>query len=129
VAWALILCAASGVYFSVRFRHTTTAVILNMATWATMWGLVPLLMGFMILWVRLDSHIVESYVDIIPFVQCAVLIDGASGDGGTFSWIGLNALNIAETLVWIIVCFAGYSLVAALFLVRAKMLLRRKAMQ
>ncbi len=128
VAWVLILCSASGVYFSVRFRHTTTAVILNMATWATVWGLIPLLLGFMTLWVRLDSDIVEGYVDIIPFVQCACVIDGAAGDGGTFHWIGLNSLNIAETLVWLIVCFAGYSLVAAGFLVRAKMLLRRKAM-
>jgi ABC-type transport system involved in multi-copper enzyme maturation permease subunit len=128
VAWVLLLFAASGVYFSVRFRHTTTAVILNMATWATVWGLVPLLLGFMTLWVRLDSDIVEKYVDIIPLMQCGCLIDGAAGDGGTFHWVGLNTLNIAETLVWISVCFAGYSLVAALFLVRAKMLLRRKAM-
>jgi ABC-type transport system involved in multi-copper enzyme maturation permease subunit len=128
VVWVLILFAASGVYFSVRFRHTTTAVILNMATWATVWGLVPLLLGFMTLWVRLDSHIVETYVDIIPFVQCGCLIDGAAGDGGTFHWIGLNTLNIAETLIWLLACFAGYSLVAAGFLVRAKMLLRRKAM-
>jgi ABC-type transport system involved in multi-copper enzyme maturation permease subunit len=128
-AWILILFAASGVYFSVRFRHTTTAVIMNMATWAAVWGLVPAMLGFTALWIRLDSHIVESYMDIIPFVQCAILIDGAAGDSGTFDWIGLNSLNIAETLVWLVVCFVGYSLVAAGFLVRAKMLLRRKAMQ
>ena len=127
VAWIVILCAASGVYFSVRFRHTTTAVIMNMATWAIVWGLVPLLLVFMTLLVRLDGDIVEGYADIIPFVQCAVLIDGAAGDGGTFHWIGLNQLNIAKTLVWIIVCGVAYLIVAAAFLIRAKMLLRRKA--
>lgn len=128
VAWVLILCAASGVYFSVRFRHTTTAVIMNMATWAIVWGLIPLLLLFLTICFRLHTDIVEGYVDIIPFIHCGCLIDGAVGDGGTFHWIGLNSLNIAETLVWLMVCFAGYSLVAALFMVRAKMLLRRKAM-
>lgn len=128
VAWVLILCAASGVYFSVRFRHTTTAVIMNMTTWAIVWGLVPLLLVFMTTFVRLDRNIADGYVDIIPFVQCAVLIDGAAGDGGKFYWIGLHQLNIAETLVWLIVCCAGYSLAAAAFMIRAKMLLRRKAL-
>ena len=93
-----------------------------------MWGLVPLLLVFMTIFVRLDGDIVEGYVDIIPFVQCAVLIDGAAGDGGTFHWIGLNALNILDTLIWLLVCFAAYSIVGAAFLWRAKVLLRKKAM-
>ncbi len=129
VAWVLILFTASGVYFSVRFHHTTTAVIMNMVTWAVVWGLVPMILALMTIGFRLDGDIVEGYMDIVPFVQCAVLIDGACGDGGTFHWIGLNQLNIAETLIWILVCSIGYLLVAAGFLARAKALLRRKALR
>lgn len=129
VAWVLILFAASGIYFSVRFRHTTTAVIMNMATWAVVWALVPTILAFLTIAAHLDGDVVEGYMDIIPFVQCVVLIDGACGDGGTYDWIGFNQLNIAETLVWLFVTGTGYLIASAAFLWRARVLLRKKAMR
>lgn len=42
--WVTTLLACSGLYFSAAFRHTTTAVIMNIAFALALWAIVPFLL-------------------------------------------------------------------------------------
>ncbi len=128
VTWIVILLSASGLYFSVRFKHTTTAVIMNIGTWAAVWGLIPLILVFIIIAGNTSDNMMEAFADWIPFVQCAVLIDG-SRSVTQYHWIGLRGMNLMETLIWMMIFTGVYSMIGSVFFLRARAQLRRTAMR
>ena len=124
--WTIIFFCSSGIYFSARFKHTTTAVIMNFALGIFLWFLIP----FVLLLLSeafnlLNDDFAESYLNCIPFIQAAVVIEGACRSKLSFYWP--NFWNgTLPSLSLLLAFFVGYSALAAAFLWRAKNLFRKK---
>ena len=75
---AVFLMTGTGLYFSARFRKTTTAVVANLAVALFLWAIVPLMVG-----VLTDRSAREEvllyYVTSHPFVQTSVVIAATGG--------------------------------------------------
>ena len=131
VAWIIVFLSCTGIYFSSRFRHTTTAVIMNFALAAILWGIVPILfiMASEIAHIRARwfRNLAETYFDTNPFVHAVVVIEAAapSRPGHDYNWVGHRGLNFFPSTLWMLACMAGYIGVGLLFAWRAKRRLRR----
>jgi len=131
VTWIGVFLSGSGLYFSSRFRHTTTAVMMNIALAVTIWAILPLLMGIiasinMPLTIEV-RRLVEAYMDTNPFVQTVSIMWATTPDGmvQNYSWPGFGFMNAAETTVWLLACMIGYILLSLIFAWRAKHRFRR----
>jgi ABC-type transport system involved in multi-copper enzyme maturation permease subunit len=116
---AAAFLAATGVYFSHRFKHTTTAVIWNFSFAAAIWAVFPFVTAIAsdILRWRAVQRFIEQYMDANPFVQAVVVVDGNLGGGG-YDWIGRHwpgSTGLFAT-VWIFLVMLGYLLAAWYFI-------------
>ncbi len=134
VTWIAIFLSGSGLYFSSRFKHTTTAVLMNFALVASIWAILPLLMGIVASintpFTRDARELVEAYVDTNPFVHMGNIMIGTAGGKpdktGSYYWPGHGTLNASESTVLMLVCMFGYILIGLYFAWRAKHQFRRK---
>lgn len=71
-----------GLYFSARFKRTTSAVVANLALAIALWAVLPGMLGIASQFTRNKDlrKASELYVSGNPIVQCVVLTDGASGE-------------------------------------------------
>ncbi|MHC4658381.1 MAG: ABC transporter permease [Planctomycetota bacterium] len=129
VTWIIVFLSCTGLYFSSRFKRTTTAVIMNFAWAAFIWALVPLLMFLLAEEARLfDDDLAEDYMDTNPFIQTVVVMAGTVGKRttpGDYDWVGDRSLDVFETTCWLLVYMLGYISVGMLFAWRARCRLRR----
>ena len=128
VAWIIVFLSCTGLYFSSRFKHTTTAVVMNFTLAAIIWGLVPLLMAIISSMLATPMNLVEGYLNSIPFVQAAVVME-ATADGwyklDTYSWPEIGSLGALGSTLWMLAFMAVYILLGFLFAWRAKRRIRR----
>ena len=127
VVWIIVFFAGTGLYFSSRFKRTTTAVVMNFALAVTIWGLIPLLMGIITGITRSSDDLVAGYCNIIPFVQGVVVMDATVGYSypiGYFPWPSGN-LNVVDSTFLMLAFMIAYMFVAFLFAWRAKCRFRR----
>ncbi len=120
VAWTVIFLASTGLYFSTRFKHTTTAVIANMALAAGLWAVVPILLIIVLIMTHGDEDLLSLYVDMNPFVH-AVVIATANGH---YEWMQGGMSSVADATGWIVLNFIIYVTVGLVFVGRAGMRLR-----
>lgn len=127
VAGIVAFLSGSGLYFSARFKHSTTAVIMNFTIAAVIWALLPILIGIAAGISGSEAAIafIASYMDTNPFVQAGVVVDGAMESLNSYYWPGLESLSAAQSSIWILACMAGYMTLGLLFAWRAKCLFRR----
>jgi ABC-type transport system involved in multi-copper enzyme maturation permease subunit len=134
VTWITILLSGSGLYFSSRFKHTTTAVLMNFALVATIWAILPLLMGLVASinspFSREARELIEAYIDTNPFVHMGNIMVATAGkkanNVGRYYWPGQGNLNATESTAWMLVCMGGYIIIGSIFAWRAKCQFRRK---
>jgi ABC-type transport system involved in multi-copper enzyme maturation permease subunit len=134
VTWIAIFLSGSGLYFSSRFKHTTTAVLMNFALVATIWAILPLLMAIAGSINTPFKHearvIVEAYIDTNPFVHMGNIIIATVGEKpyriGSYYWPGQGTLNAVGSTILMLVCMVGYILIGLIFAWRAKCQFRRK---
>ena len=128
VAWIVVFLSGSGLYFSSCFKRSTTAVIMNFALAATIWAIVPLLLGLVSLSTH-DDNFVEAYMDTNPFVHAVVVIDATANENpvkiGSYNWIGFRSTDVVEATSWMFICMVVYMLLGYLFAWRAKCRFRR----
>lgn len=125
VAWIVALLSGTGLYFSTRFKHTTTAVIANFALAGVIWALVPII-TLMVVGISGGSiDLISGLMDTHPFVQAGILVDGATDSSGTYYWPGIESANATGSTIWMLACMLGYMFVGWLFMWRAKYRLRR----
>ncbi len=133
VVGLVVMFIGTGLYFSTRFKRTTTAVVMNFVFPLAIWGLVPLFMGLITAINNGDGQIVEGYIASIPFVQAAVSIDGncqnnrripKSFDPKNFDWAHGNE-NAATTTRLIFLFMMINVGIGVGFAMRAKYRLRR----
>jgi len=127
VAGLVVFLSGTGLYFSSRFKHTTTAVIVNFALAGVVWALLPLLMSLTTAIEVVDWNVVGSYLDTNPFVHLVVIIDATTSRGGRndYYWLEYGGRGVLAATIWILICMLGYMLLGLLFAWRAKCRLRR----
>ncbi len=151
VAFMLLITAAvvavlggAGLYFGVRFRRTTTAVILNLGLGIALWGALPALLALAAEASPTDRarndlrNATEYVVDANPFVQAGFLSEraarnsyrvfhgGGSANRQTYRWPGAGALNAEQSVLYQAFLTGGYVFLAGLFLLLARRNLRRR---
>jgi len=133
VAWIVVFLSDTGLYFSSRFRRTTTAVIMNFALAAAIWGILPLLMAIVASinapFTRDARDFVEAYMDTNPFVHAVVVIDATANENPvritSYNWIGSRNHRVVGATAWMLTCMAGYILLGTIFAWRAQCRFRR----
>ena len=128
VFWIVVFLSGTGLYFSSRFKRTTTAVIMNFALAATIWAILPLLLALTSELTH-DDDFVDAYMDTNPFVHTVVIIDATANENpvkiGSYNWIGSRRSDVVDSTSWMLACMAGYVSIGAFFAWRAKCRFRR----
>jgi len=125
VSWIVVFLSGTGLYFSSRFRRTTTAVMMNFALAAVIWAIVPLLLVLIVLMMH-EHEFLEAYMDTNPFVHAVVIMEGTVNGGslGHYYWLTFE-MGAVESTTWMLTCMLGYMFLGFLFVWRAKHRLRR----
>ena len=127
VAWIVTFLFCTGVYFSSRFKHTTTAVIVNLIFAVAIWLFVPILLFLLDQFVHITDFqkYAETYMDTNPFLHAVVIINAnTNASGGNYGWASFNA-NAFMSTIWMLTCLAGYTFVGLVFAWRAKCRFRK----
>jgi len=127
VAWIAFFLCATGLYFSTRFKRTTTAVVANVALAVAIWGVFPLLLGLTLEVTRTGDDLLEFYLDMNPVVHAIVIAMATAKGGGldTYDWIQGGTRDLGSAMGWILFNFVVYVGVGLAFLGRAWSRLRR----
>lgn len=120
VGWIAFFLCATGLYFSTRFRRTTTAVVANVTLAAGLWALLPILLWLFLEVTRAGDDALEFYLDMNPVVH-AIVISLATADGGlgNYEWIQGGVRDFDSAMGWILFNFVVYVGVGMAFLGRA----------
>jgi len=133
VSWVLVFLSGSGLYFSSCFKRTTTAVIMNFALAAVIWGILPLLMSIVVSinasFARDARDFVDAYMDTNPFVHAIVIVDATANENpvkiGNYNWVSSRRKNVLQSTSWMLTCLAVYMSLGVFFAWRAKFRFRR----
>jgi len=127
VAWMLVFLSGLGMYFSLRFRQTTTAVIANMGVAAALWAIFPLMLGITLEIAKVDRDLIETYLDLNPFVHAMVIALATAHKGGIekYEWVQGGMGGLAEATGWILWTAVIYLAVGLAFAAWAGWRLRR----
>lgn len=114
----------TGIYFSHRFRHTTTAVIWNISFAVVIWLLIPFACALFFSIMRLHEaeNLVEAYMDANPFAQgVTVMFATISRGGGTgalnYDWMNPGSFsNVWPASTWIFLVMLAYGIVGWAFI-------------
>jgi len=122
-----VFLSGTGLYFSSRFKKTTTAVIVNFFLAGAVWALVPILLQFASLAYYDFDGLVAVYACTNPFVQVATVLDATTGWSAldSYWWPGMRSLNAIQSTTWMLYCMIGYIALGAFACWRAKRRLRR----
>ena len=126
VVWLTFFLSATGLYFSSRFRHTTTAVVANMTLAVGLWALIPLFLGIALAMSDAGRDLWEVYVDLNPVVHTAVIASATTNPGGLglYDWIQGGMRDVTSAMGWIALTFLLYVTAGLLFLWRTAARLR-----
>ena len=128
VTWIVIFLSCTGIYFSSRFKHTTTAVVMNFLLAAIIWAIVPILLFIIAEFAHGNDDFVEAYMDTHPFVHTVVILEATAGrpvNIGNYDWIVHRYYDFLESMGWILACMSGYIFIGAIFALRAKCRFRK----
>jgi len=128
VAWVVVFLSGTGLYFSSCYKHTTTAVIMNFALAAVIWGILPLLMVIVVGITREGRDFLEVYMNTNPFVHTTVIMEASVNKPGSYRWLSFGrqaVLDGVESTAWMLVCMVGYMLLGFLFAWRAEFRFRQ----
>jgi ABC-type transport system involved in multi-copper enzyme maturation permease subunit len=131
VVWIITFLCCSGLYFSSRLRHTTTAAIMNFALAAAIWVMLPVLVFMCYDIARIGSTWFEVFskgcLDANPFFQAYIVVGATlSGGYGTarYEWCG-EPLDAMKSTLFMLASMVVYMLLAWLFAWRARGRIRR----
>jgi ABC-type transport system involved in multi-copper enzyme maturation permease subunit len=131
ITWIVAFLSGTGLYFSARFKHTTTAVIMNFALAAVIWAIGPMFLGFFEIITSGGDDLVEAYMDTHPFVHAMVVMDATVSRGLSWSkinhynWIGFRNMDFIKSTAWMLFCMLVYTFIGFLFACCAKNRFRR----
>jgi len=132
VTWIVVFLSGTGLYFSARLKHTTSAVVANFALALTLWAVIPLLLG-LVATITYESDILEAYILANPVVQTVIIMDGAGGSHNAarnlssldYDWMSGSGYNVWSTTSILLITMLIYVSMGLLFAWRAKCRFRR----
>jgi ABC-type transport system involved in multi-copper enzyme maturation permease subunit len=132
LVWVVVFLGGSGLYFSARFKRTTSAVVANFALALTLWAFVPVLLGISSE-ITHDDDVLDAYVSVNPIVQAAVLMAGAGGENNAakplnflrYRWPCRVNAKFWDTTELLLISMLIYTSLGLLFAWRAKCRFRR----
>jgi len=128
----IVFLTGSGLYFSARFKRTTSAVIASFGLALALWVVLPALFGLVSVYTH-DYDIVKDLVSANPAAQIAVLMEGAGGKWNAqadFSKLNFNWPDSSWHKAWpttglVIIYMLIYTAAGVFFGWRAKCRFRR----
>ncbi len=135
VTWIVVFLSGAGLYFSSRFKRTTSAVVANFGLALTLWVIVPMLLG-LVTFAFDNQDILESYISTNPVTQAVVIMNAAAGSrNGSASLSNLNYdwphyysgfwKSATGTTAFLFITMLIYMSLGALFAWRAKCRFRK----
>jgi ABC-type transport system involved in multi-copper enzyme maturation permease subunit len=129
---AIVLATSSGLFFSNRLKHTTSAVIANLAFCGCLWAGIPLIAGFLSILAH-DDALIELAASVNPFCHMVIILEETAGKANaakhlfqfTYDWPS-GKLAFAPTTIILIMIAVGSLVVSAIFLATTANSLRRK---
>jgi len=125
VAWVIMFLTSTGLYFSARFKRTTTAVIMNFALVGLLWVLMPFLLLIIGEITRSGDDMAEFYLNTSPFVHAVVIGEAAYNYSFDYNWPSVNDLGAVESTCWMLFWMLCYIIACLFFAWRAKRRFRR----
>jgi ABC-type transport system involved in multi-copper enzyme maturation permease subunit len=124
--WVMFFLTSTGLYFSTRLRHTTTAVIANLGLAAGLWAIFPLFFAVLLGVTRSYTDVLETYMDLNPFVHAGVIMNAAAHKGGlaNYEWLQKGMGNLTDATGWMALTLVVYVSAGLVFLTRAASRLR-----
>lgn len=128
----IIMHTGAGIYFSIRFRRTITAVLFNLSLPLLIWIVIPLVSTFILQCLRLkqlSKDLITFFVDANPLVQAGVIMDGnlLGGHNGILNYCwSTSSCRAIMSLFCISGTTAFNMILGALFLLRANAIIRRR---
>ena len=132
----VVFLCGTGFDFSSRLKHTSEAVITNIALAASVWGFLPLLLALLEQAVRSIFHrniiyrcihdLRDCYLSLVPFVQAKITVVSTFAQTGWshYRWPGWY-LDSMESTFFMLFIMLGYIVVGMLFSWRATLRFRR----
>jgi ABC-type transport system involved in multi-copper enzyme maturation permease subunit len=129
----VVFLTGTGLYFSARFKRTTSAVIASFALALTLWAVLPAVLGLVSVFTQ-DYDAVGDLVSANPAAQITILMEGAGGKWNAqagfsnlnFNWPGGSSWRKAwPTTGLVIIYMMIYTVAGVFFGWRAKCRFRR----
>ncbi|MFH1717149.1 MAG: ABC transporter permease subunit, partial [Planctomycetota bacterium] len=133
VSGLVVFLTGTGIYFSTRFKHTTSAVVASFGLALFLWAVVPMLLGFLMAVTR-DGKVLETYLCANPATQVTVIMGGAAGKWNArdtlsaldYNWPNNRWDGVGATTGVLFAYMLMYISVGLFFAWRAKRLFRRR---
>jgi len=129
----IVFLTGTGLYFSARFKRTTSAVIASFGLVLVLWVVLPAVLGLVSVFTH-DYDIFGYLVSANPTAQLAILMQGAGGKWNAqagfsnlnFAWPGVSSWHkVWPTTGLVIIYMLIYTATGILFAWRAKCRFRR----
>jgi ABC-type transport system involved in multi-copper enzyme maturation permease subunit len=128
----VVFLTGAGLYFSARFKRTTSAVIASFGLALVLWVILPAMLGLSSVFTH-DYDTVRELVSANPAAQLVVLMDGAGGSFNArtdltklnYEWPDNSLRKIWPTTGLVLVYMLIYTAAGVLFAWRAKCRFRR----
>ena len=132
VTGLVVFLTGAGLYFSARFKRTTSAVIASFALALVLWVVLPSVLGLVSV-ITHDYDVIDDLVSANPAAQLVILMDGAGGKWNAragFSNLNFNWPDSSWHKVWpttglVLIYMLIYIVAGVLFAWRAKCRFRR----
>ncbi len=133
IAGLVVFLTGVGLYFSTRFKRTTSAVVANFTLAVVLWIVVPALLGLVASIARGRNDVFEKYVSANPVIQAYTIMGGAGGQRNAetklskleYNWPpSMHSEGTYSTTGILLVTTLIYVSVGFLFAWRAKCLFR-----
>ncbi len=127
VAGMTCFLTGTGLYFSARFKKTTTAVIANLLLTFGLWLFSIPIVALIAITLR-DDDVIEPLANLHPFVQAAVVMDAAAGHNTNlrFHWPDpIDTVGPIGTIIAIAFIAALYATLGLFAAWRAQVRLRK----
>jgi ABC-type transport system involved in multi-copper enzyme maturation permease subunit len=131
VTWIIVFLCGSGLYFSTRFKRTTSAVVANIGLALMLWVVIPIILGLISVAME-DDDIINNYAVTNPVIQTVVTVQATAAPFRAkdslaelrYRWPN-DRLSFHSTTRRITVAMLTYIAAGCLFAWRAKHRFRR----
>lgn len=132
----VLFLTGTGLYFSTRFKHTTTAVVANFLLALTLWVGAPIVISIFGELADLGSASTEWLFFFNPFVHMMVVMAASAGtgsgvshnvyrSGGAYDFPGYGHADAGQAFLLCLLLAVAYALAGFLFAWRAKLRFRK----